>query len=56
MYCCSNQPLKMYAASLDPYIFQQLHSWPQNGGAWQGSNPSKDTWNFFQHIITPLKT
>ena len=23
---------KMYAPSLDPYIFQRLHSWPQDGG------------------------
>ena len=55
MYCCSNQPLKMYAPSLDPYIFQKLHSWPQNGGTWQGSNHSMDIWDFFQHKFTPLK-
>ena len=24
--------------------------------AWQGSTPSKDTWEVFQHRFTPLKT
>jgi hypothetical protein len=28
---------------------------PKVVGAWQGSTPSMDTWNFFQHKCTPLK-
>ena len=45
----------MYAPSLDSYIFQRLHPWPTTMGAWQGSTPSRDTWDFFQHNFTPLK-
>ena len=29
---------------------------PKLVGAWQDSTPSKDTWDFFQHKFTPLKS
>ena len=28
---------------------------PKMVGAWQGSTPSMDTWDFFQQKFTPLK-
>ena len=46
---------KMYAPSLDPYIFKGYILGPKMVGAWQGSTPSKDTWDFSLHKFSPLK-
>ena len=45
--------LKMYAPSLDLYILKSYILGPKIVGAWQGSTPSRDTWEPL-NIITPI--
>ena len=56
MYCCINQPLKIYAPSLDPYIFQRLHSWPQDVGDLARFNSFQGYLGFLSTQIHSLKT
>ena len=55
MYCCTYQSLKFMHPLWIHTFFKGYILGPKIVGAWQGSSPSKDTWDFFQHKFSPLK-